>query len=65
MRIFKRRGSEVIDPQLTGLRFDQVGTHQILSIISNILYTCTQTRGLQITDRLDVNVTSHSESHMT
>ena len=25
MRIFKRRGSEVIDPQLTGLRFDQVG----------------------------------------
>jgi len=23
MRIFKRRGSEVIDPQLTGLRFDQ------------------------------------------
>ena len=25
MRIFKRRGSELVDPQLTGLRFDQVG----------------------------------------
>ena len=24
MRIFKRRGSELVDPQLTGLRFDQV-----------------------------------------
>ena len=24
MRLFRRRGSEVIDPQLTGLRFDQV-----------------------------------------
>jgi len=24
MRIFKRRGEDLIDPQLTGVRFDQV-----------------------------------------
>ena len=27
MRIFKRRDSDPSDPQLTGLRFDQVGCH--------------------------------------
>ena len=27
MRLFKRRGSEIVDPQLTGLRFDQVSVN--------------------------------------
>lgn len=32
MRIFKRRGSELVDPQLTGLRFDQDGGGDGLSL---------------------------------
>ena len=29
MRLFKRRGSEIVDPQLTGLRFDQVLSYHL------------------------------------
>ena len=37
MGIFKRKGSELVDPQLTGLRFDQVKEQMSqLGIFSNL-----------------------------